>query len=331
MRAGFCERDSSNYCVDHPSGFLPFLEKREMVSKKIEGSSVKIFWWNILFNPPKTLDWDVLEQNLSLLSRDSILSPDVMVLGEVRRSVRKKLVRDLSEVYPYQHSIPYLGRFDKNESYEILVFSKNPILVHGEVLPIAWNRRSDQNDDGWQVDWKGLMTRPYQKLSIQDEDRGEYFLLPFHANQPWESILERHEKTGKLRVFFDLVSGGKDPNTIQIENLMNQIENDFRKRPGFSDLPVVLLGDFNFPTQVGIPGSKVGIKTASYRRIQEVLQDAFMGRNPISFPSISSGVSQYAFKIDHAFTSQSVQVHSADVFPFMGSDHYPIYVVFNLK
>lgn len=315
------------------------------IEKLKTADGMRVLWWNIADG--KTLSDHTLENNILTLT-GSDLKPDLMLFGEYSEnsftpSVQAQLLVD----YPYHFVIPYNAYLIQ---LGIAVYSRTEIHVdqRTELQWIPADLRAGQNTsqntsqnigqagdhvasqespevDQYRKKWftggDGNMfyLRPLWDLRVKFKGR-DVSVVPIHLAQPWRQI--RMSATNRLTAIYSIVRelffSERNPLMVQLKNL----EKWLKRNPSDGR---IILGDFNTP--VGFQGL---MQTVGYQNLSGYLKPAVQTETT-SFPAPASPLAQQypKMQIDHAFTQGTLGSTAAEIMPLRGSDHFPLYGVFN--
>lgn len=269
---------------------------------------------------------NILESNLRCLAeRDD--GPDFILLGEAKESRFSSRVRaSLFRAYRYRVEIPYTS-LQTDRGFWIL--SRIPFEVSTE--PLDWVDPALKSNDrkAYETRWTkeyniaaSYMARTFAVLTFKMNEK-TFRVIPVHLLMPW-AVIRDHASFGKFAAAFEMIAGTEHPLYNQIANLKNKID---RLRSRHPNDHVLVLGDFNMPSEF------MGIRPKSWSYLigghpkHGSIRDAFSDQ-PATWPAFfgDQETTPQAVAIDHALVSPGVRVHSAEVFPFVGSDHYPLFL-----
>lgn len=271
---------------------------------------LSVLWWNIdcgtaaiKINGDNIYTSD-LEKNLWTLV-NSKLKPEVLMLGEFcPYYLDKKFVSALEKLYKSKHhlvrNIPQFktssGKTNERNGFLVLSDYKLSLVKETTLFGNAKLKEGDKSN------------RKYLLLSIV-KNQVTYYLNPVHLYNPWREVRNSKGIFGTL----DEISKGEDnPNARQGQQLVNLNTNlvDPQAR-------LLVIGDFNSPKSFyAIDGYVFKLMSKNFVNLVDDMSETFVNGN--SFMTAS---------IDHAF-GQNITPYYAYVWPFRGSGHLPLYIVF---
>lgn len=296
---------------------------------------VRVMWWNIEVGMTnRILAGHPLDKNLVELA-NSPIKPEILVLGEYgNEAIEAHTHIVLNQNYPYRIFTPY-NRTSDNRG--IKVYSTTPLTMK-PVRNLDWvptHITNEAKKNIYRETWRSkyplsvkYFNRPYVNIKIQT-DFGDFYLLPFHAVEPWDIIMK---SWGKLRNTIGKFSVGMlillpdfsytEPLSAQFYNFKQEMIKDFGEE--LNQESFLFFGDFNVPMSYRGVSSRV-------RRMFSSLLDCLTDNDAITFPAFSAPVRKEfgPLRIDHAFSSKNLKVSHSLVLELKGSDHYPTYFVIN--
>lgn len=269
---------------------------------------------------------NILEWNLRCLAERSD-GPEMIVLGEAKESSFSSAVRaSLFKNYPFRAEIPYTSLQAKRGFW---VLSRIPFEVSAEPLDWVDPKLNAQERRAYEVKWTqqyrisaSYMARSFVVITFQQNGKS-FRLIPVHLLMPW-AVIREHATFGKFSAAFEMIAGTDHPLYHQIKNLKTKIDQLRTKNPRD---PVIVMGDFNMPSEfMGIRPKGWSYMIGGHPKHGSV-RDAFSNQPP-TWPAFfgDQDTSPEAVAIDHALVSPGVRVRAAEVLPFVGSDHYPLFL-----
>ena len=223
---------------------------------------------------------------------------DIVVLGEYHQpAVEADTFKVLLKKFPFFKYVP-VSTLNSHIGYGIFSKTAFSVNVQNDALewgsPITkaeWKKRSENTN--WDF------TR---SLVICQFDN--FQLIPAHLSQPWTYL-------NQISGLKEILWGTDHPVAYQLNTLNNYQTN----------LPTVLIGDFNLPRELMGKTPKAWEKLSRWERVK-------FPSKVSSFPAPSTHFGMPSMLLDQAFTRNLSQEITGEVFNAEGSDHLPILIRF---
>lgn len=292
--------------------------------ERIPEEGLKILWWNIACSSTKGLKGlndevaynaqpKNLWQNLRVLIK-SEQKPDLIVLGEYcPRAFDQATYDQMDALYPYKRAIQKMSPVYKNRN-GMRIFSKVPFdtveegfIKSDEIGNFPVLRDCDSTTKNGNTAFKqDFWKKAYTKVLVKFEGRA-VSLLPVHLSNPWRIY---RSCGGTFKAGVEILTGTENPNYSQAQDLIKKFQDE---------KSFVVFGDFNAPK--GFFGSQ----SSTYRLLSSVWGESLIVSYEETYVDLFSSFGSHA--IDHAFASSDIRATFAEVIPFAGSDHLPLYFV----
>lgn len=323
-----------------------------------------LFWWNVIYGKynSKENGYPVLKRLRKVLR--SSTAPDIIIFGEAdkglnflynyrEKEIEKNLKREVKtllnrkyqkrefEAYSFERNSGFVYFIKKGLDYET-VFHRY----------LSWSDIKKSNEE--RVSYERLwikknpavknFVRPFFEIKVKSQDK-ILSIIPIHFCQPWKLLKSEWQSSNKAKSWIWNKLGyfytgasivfGKQGNSLQnsLNNPHYYQVTDFRSNlekvmgKAIDRNPTVLIGDFNIP-------KKFIFKTAAFKLLERNFSDAFTSdQASYTYPATKNSGSgiDTRLKIDHSLVNKQVKAHSARVFKWRGSDHFPISVDISVK
>ncbi len=273
---------------------------------------LKVVWWNLGCGAKGMIS---ASNNLNVLTSNSHLKPDVLILGEYcENHLTSKVKNMLHARYPFVEIMRRYTQYhvdDDGVENGVRIFSRFKLEdVKAKRLPAGpWLTRDLGNCSHAKKENSGRYAFPYIKFSVRNSKRRKYTVVQNHLPQPW-SLWDKCK--GKVSTAKQAIIGKRNPNYFHAVQLIYDFENA---------RDTLLIGDYNTVKNKRVLGIKVS--GMGYKKLKKAFGSSVIETDAATTTSGATG----SVSIDHAFITTGLSTRYAHVLPLAGSDHYPIYVI----
>ncbi len=346
-----------------------YLKSQAPDGSKPEQSRIRTLWWNVQKGETNRILAKVygtkppLDVNLQKLIANEATRPEILALGEYTdNSLSPETLQLIHQVYSFVE----ITHYNSEATMISILFATRLKVVHTTQLPLDYvpitesnvfstNPNVDPNessaDSAYRARWNQILgpeetlfsRRQFQAYLLELPNGSQITVVPVHLMEPWVAIKRLF---GKLKTAYQIFIDNDNPLIEQVKRLILYATVEQRK----NQTPLLMLGDFNLPK-----GSlrSAYVNSIGYDLIEHFFTDLFQDDLTATFPTPSSQLfheqesdspwvtqpttddhQMPPLKLDHAFLlgglfhSYARQTYSPRL---MGSDHFPIWVQFQLR